>query len=429
MKPKHLQIKNHELYLNNYSLKEIAKTYGTPLYVFDEIELHEKMQEFTNNFISKKFQTNVVYASKAFLVPAIVEIVKNEGLYMDSVSIGDLYVAKMAGLPLKQVVFHGNNKENEELVFAVKNDVGLIVVDNIDELKRLKKIAEQENKQVNTLFRVNPGIDAHTHKYTKTALYESKFGESIYDEQTIDEIIKTYQNDKYVKLLGFHSHIGSQIKETKPFILNIEKMINFSRQIELKYNIQLPVLNIGGGFGIKYHEKDSDLFLPKLLKKMIKHIEKVSQDIGYNIEKVMIEPGRSIVGTAGITLYECGIVKHTYGKKNYLFINGGMTDNIRPALYQAKYEVDIVNKIEEKKEIIVDIAGKCCESGDIIAYDAPIPYPEKGDILVVYATGAYTHSMSSNYNNILKPAVIFVGNDIKCVATREKLEDLYKQFK
>lgn len=428
MKPKYLYTKNNELYLHNFSLKSLAEKYKTPLYVYDEVDLDEKMKEYKEFFSSKKFDTKIVYASKAFLVPEIAKMVQKNDLYMDSVSLGDLYIAKKAGFEFKRIVFHGNNKSDEELSYAVENNVGLIVVDNIDELNRLIKIAQKKNQEVNTLFRVNPGINAHTHKYIKTSLYVSKFGESIYDEQMIDLIINTYQKNKLVKLLGFHSHIGSQIKEIHPFVLNIKKMVAFSKYIEKKFQISLPILNIGGGFGIKYYEGDSDVDLSKLLRRMIKTIENEIKKIDYTPQTIMIEPGRSIVGSAGITLYECGTLKHTYGGKNYLFIDGGMTDNIRPSLYQAKYEVAIAGKVENEKNVIVDIAGKCCESGDIIAYDVMLPTPEVGDILVTFATGAYTYSMASNYNNNLKPMVIFVGDKVKIVSKRESLDDLNKLF-
>ena len=428
MKPRHLTIQDNHLYLNNHSLYELAHEYQTPLYVYDEFELHERMDEYKQLFKSKKFTTEVVYASKAFLVPELCNIVNEHGLWMDAVSIGDLFIANYSKFPLNNIIFHGNNKTNDELIYAVENGVGIIVVDNYDELIRLDQIANERNTHVNTLFRVNPGIDVHTHKYIKTALYVSKFGESIYDEKTINTILEAYKNSLNVSLLGFHAHIGSQIKEVKPFISLIDKMIEFTKNIEDKYEIKLPYLNLGGGFGVKYYEEDNEISLAYVLEKMIKRLEKTSKQLEYNLEKVFIEPGRSIVGTAGITLYECGFVKKTYGEKNYLFINGGMTDNIRPALYQAKYAVDIVNKAENEKNLMVDIAGKCCESGDLIATDTMIPQAEPGDILAVYTTGAYTYSMSSNYNSITKPAVIFVGKDVKIVSKREKLEDLTRLF-
>ena len=428
MRPMNLEIKNNELHLNNHSLIELGKKYNTPLYIYDENELHHNMKEYTLNFKSKKFDTSIVYASKAFLVPELCHIVDSEGLYMDAVSIGDLYIANTSNFPMSKIVFHGNNKSDEELIYAVENSVGIIVVDNLDELERLKKIANERSKEVNTLFRVNPGIDVHTHKYIQTALYVSKFGESIYDEITIDSIIKSYKKSNFVKLKGFHSHIGSQIKEVKPFLLNIEKMINFTKNIEEKYEISLPYLNLGGGFGIKYYETDTEIDLKYVLDKMIKKIETVSKKVNYQVKHVFIEPGRSIVGTAGITLYRCGMIKKTYGGKNYLFIDGGMTDNIRPALYQARYEVEPVKLHKDEEKIKVDVAGKCCESGDIIAKDVMIPVVNPGEYVVVYGTGAYNHSMSSNYNSITKPAVIFVSDEIKVVSRREKLEDLNRLF-
>lgn len=428
MKPKNLKIVNNELYLGKYSLKSLASCYQTPLYVYDEGEILDTIDEYKKGFASNKFETEIVYASKAFLVPAICDIMKSTNLMIDAVSIGDLYLMKESNFDLNRVIFHGNNKADEELEFAVKNNIGLIVVDNLDELIRLEKIASEIKTNVKTLFRVNPGIDAHTHKYIQTALYVSKFGESIYDSDMINKIMNVYKNAKYVSLLGFHSHIGSQIHEMKPFMMNIDKMVNFTKEIENNYQVQLSYLNLGGGFGIKYLESDINLNLEKLLKKMITRIENLSKKVGLNLKKVFIEPGRSIVGRAGITLYKCGFIKKTYGGKNYLFVDGGMTDNIRPALYSAKYSCELVNNVDSTEKILVDVAGKCCESGDVIAHDQLINIPSIGDILAVYATGAYTYSMSSNYNGQLKPAVILIGDDVKLISKKEELKDLMYHF-
>lgn len=428
MKPMNLKTINNELYLNNFSIKELAEKYNTPLYIFDEKHLRYNMSNYVNNFKSKKFNTNIVYASKAFLVPELCKIVNEESLFMDAVSIGDLFVAKSSSFPMEKIVFHGNNKSNQELEYAIDNQVGIIVVDNLDELVRLDKLASLKKVVVNTMFRVNPGIDVHTHKYIQTALYVSKFGESIYDDDTINNVIEYYKSSKYVKLLGFHSHIGSQIKEVKPFLLNVDKMLYFTKSIEDKFDMKLSHVNLGGGFGIKYYEKDSDILLEYVLNKIIKRIESVSKKLNLHIDNVYIEPGRSIVGTPGITVYECGIIKHTYGGKNFLFINGGMTDNIRPALYQAKYEVEVVKLNSEAEKVVVDVVGKCCESGDFIAKDVTIPTTNPGDYLVVYGTGAYTYSMSSNYNNLIKPCVIFVSDEVKVVSRREEINDLNRLF-
>lgn len=426
MKPMNLKIQNNELYLHDYALTELAKEYQTPLYVYDEVELVEKMRLFKQYFRSPKFDTDIVYASKAFLVPEMAKLVASEGLLMDAVSLGDLYVALKAGFPMEHIVFHGNNKSIEELQFAIKHHVGIIVVDNLHELELLENLSG--STEVKTLFRINPGIDTHTHKYIQTALYVSKFGESIYDDQMIDKVMKAYRKCSNVKLLGFHAHIGSQIKDLKPFLLCVNKMISFTKEVCDKYQVTLTHLNLGGGFGISYQENEQTFDLGLGLTKIVKRIESKCRELAFPLQKVMIEPGRSIVGNAGITLYECGIIKHTFGGKNYVFIDGGMTDNIRPALYQAVYSVDVANKIMSDKIIKVDVAGKCCESGDVIARDVMIPQTDIGDILVVYATGAYTYSMSSNYNNLTKPAVIFVGKDVKVVSKRQTLEELNNIF-
>lgn len=428
MKPMNLRIQNNELYLHDYALTKLAKEYHTPLYVFDEVELRMKMRLFKQWFRSPKFDTDIVYASKAFLVPEMAKLVAREELLMDAVSLGDMYIALKAGFPMERIVFHGNNKAVEELQFAIKNHVGIIVVDNLHELEVLENLACANNTIVKTMFRINPGIDTHTHKYIQTALYVSKFGESIYDDQMIDQVMKTYLKCSSVKLLGFHAHIGSQIKDLKPFLLCVNKMISFTKEVCDKYQVTLTHLNLGGGFGIPYQEDEETIDLKVGLTKMIKRIESKCRELSFSLQKVMIEPGRSIVGNAGITLYESGIIKQTFGGKNYLFIDGGMTDNIRPALYQAVYSVDVANKIMSDKIIKVDVAGKCCESGDVIAHDVMIPKTDIGDILVVYATGAYTYSMSSNYNNLTKPAVIFVGEDVKLVSKRQTLEELNNIF-
>lgn len=428
MKPKYLNVKNNIAHIRDINLVDVAKEFKTPLYVFDQYELEENMKLFTENFISDKFNCHTVYASKAFLVPAMCELLVKHGLWMDAVSLGDLYVAYKSNFPMNHIIFHGNNKTYEELDFAVEHDC-VIVVDHLEELVLLNSICKVKNKNISTMFRVNPGIDAHTHKYIQTATYVSKFGESMFDEKTIDKIMNEYCNSKFVKLLGFHSHIGSQIQELEPFLLNVSKMLSFSKQIMDKYKYKLSAVNFGGGFGIPYIENDQPLNKELTSNKMIELIFSLGSEIGFLPSDVFIEPGRSIVGNACVTLYTCGDFKYTFGDKNYQFIDGGMTDNIRPALYSAEYSCDIVNKMNNEKNTICDIAGKCCESGDIIIYNAVIQKPAVGDILMVYATGAYNYSMASNYNNMLKPAVVFIDEKPRVVARRETLDDLLKLFK
>ena len=428
MKTKYMNIRNNKLYIGDYSLEKIAEEYKTPLYVYDEKHLRDELDNYVNNFKSKKFETSIVYATKAFLVPELCHILNEKQYHLDIVSKGDMDVLEKANFPFNNVVFHGNNKSYEELCHAVDKNIGLIVVDNIRELEILEEIACSKGKVIDTLFRFNPGIDAHTHKYIKTALYESKFGESIYDEKKIEQIIVTYKNSPHVNFLGCHSHIGSQIREHKPFLLNINKMLEFTKSLNDKYNLDLSVIDLGGGMGIDYESEESGFKIEELLLKMIQRLESKIKKLNLNIKKVLIEPGRSIVGTSGVTLYKCGYLKTTFTGKNYLFIDGGMTDNIRPALYQAVYDVDIVNRMNDEKTLKADIVGKCCESGDIIARDAMIPNVKENDIMVVYNTGAYTYSMSSNYNGLYKPAVIFVSDKIKIVSKRETEKEINKLF-
>ena len=428
MKTKYMNIQNNQLYIGNHSLVDIAKKYHTPLYVFDEKHLIDELDNYNNSFKSNLFDTEVIYASKAFLVPELCNLLKTKNFSIDIVSLGDMGILEKANFPFDKVVFHGNNKSIEELKYAVKKNIGLIVVDNLREIELLEKIASKQNKKINTLFRFNPGIDAHTHNYIKTALYESKFGESIYDDECIQKIVNAFNNSPHLNWLGCHSHIGSQIREHEPFLANIDKMLEFTKSLNDKYNLKLSVIDLGGGMGIDYESTPSGFNINDLLNKMIIHLENKSKELNLKLSKVLIEPGRSIVGTAGVTLYTCGYLKKTYGGKHYLFIDGGMTDNIRPALYQAEYDVDIVNKINNEKVLITDVVGKCCESGDIIAKDAKLPIPDENDIMVVYNTGAYTYSMSSNYNGLFKPAVVFVNDEIKIVSRRETKKDLNKLF-
>ena len=426
MRPLGFKVINNEAYLNNHKLSDIAKEYKTPLYVMDDVHLRKTLDDFKNYFKGSTFNPYVVYASKAFMTPYICNLMTEYNNYMDSVSIGDLYVAQYSGFNMEHIVFHGNNKSIEELEYAIKENVGIIVVDNYHELCLLDTLLKNNKKQ-NILIRVNPGIDAHTHKYIQTAKLSSKFGESIYDAEIIDKLITKIKTSENLNLLGFHAHIGSQIHESEAFITEIDKMVAFQLDICSRYNIQLPTLNLGGGFGIKYEKDEKNLSIKDMMITISNHLDEVLKNQKI-IKNIMIEPGRSIVGPAGITLYTCSQIKKTYGGKNYLFIDGGMTDNIRPALYDATYECDIVNKMEDNKEILVDVVGKCCESGDIIRQNVLVPQIEEDETLVVYATGAYNHSMSSNYNNHLKPAVVSVGETVKLVSRRESLDDLCKLF-
>ena len=428
MKTKSMYVIGNELYLGPYLIRDLAGKYKTPLYVYDEQQIIENILTFKNNFNSSLFDCHIVYASKAFLVPYLVSIINKYDLYIDSVSLGDLFVLKKCNFPFERIVFHGNNKSLEELNYALENKVGLIVVDNIYELETLSELVSERKQVVKTLFRVNPHIQTTTHQYIQTSHIDSKFGESIYNKEKINKIALLYKQNPYLKLCGFHAHIGSQIKDLLPYLYLVKTMANFISEFEKEFHIPIDILNLGGGFGIKYLDDEQKFPLEEGLKQIILEVEQEIIKKQIHIKQLMIEPGRSIVGNAGFSLYTISQLKITEGKK-FLFVDGGMTDNIRPALYQAKYTHDIVSKMNQPKDIECDIVGKCCESGDIVATDTKVCYPEKGDILIVYNTGAYGYSMSSNYNNLMRPAVIFINdNQIYEAVYRETFEDLIKTF-
>ncbi|HOH18201.1 MAG TPA: diaminopimelate decarboxylase, partial [Bacilli bacterium] len=304
---------NNELYLGNIRLSELVKDHPTPLYVYDEAGIEHKISQFRTHFTSKQFFCETIYASKAFLAPYLCQMLEKAGFGIDAVSLGDLYLIKKSGFPLAKVVFHGNNKSDEELQTAIKERVGLIVVDNLNELKRLMTFAEAVDYPIKTLFRVNPGISAHTHAYIETALLSSKFGESIYDWDKMHSLAKLYQESRNVKLLGFHAHIGSQINTPSSFVKSAQTMLNFMAKFQEETKMVLNTLNLGGGFGIKYLPKDKEIKLPEMLTKIVKTVEKGVKEKGLALRTLMIEPGRSLVGDSGFTLYRCGGTKQTFG--------------------------------------------------------------------------------------------------------------------
>ncbi len=424
-----MKVKDNELYVGSFKLETLAKQFKTPLYVYDEQHIRHQLDILKENFQSKKYECMTIYATKAFLAPYMMQIIHEYGMGLDSVSEGDLYMIHRAGFPMSRVVLHGNNKTKEELIYAIKQNVGYIVVDRMEEIDLLEEIlTEMKPKQpIQILLRVNPGIHAHTHEYIQTSLLSSKFGESIYDEKKIDDIIKKAKNSSFMKLLGFHCHIGSNIHQAKSFQDATQTMLDFMKKVEERNHYSFEVLNLGGGFGIQYTKDDSKIDLASMVQSITKTIDQYLDQYDLGIQKVMIEPGRSIVGEAGFTLYTVGGMKKTYGGKNYVFVDGGMTDNIRPALYQAKYTVDVANHvdIDSPHKEIVDIVGPCCESGDIIVTDYPLTPVQKNDTIVTYCTGAYGYSMSSNYNGSVRGAVVFVNeNQTHLAVRREEFEDL-----
>lgn len=420
------KVVNNELNIGGVGVQELREKFSTPLYVMDQTLLEENMAIFRDNFKSDKFKTEVIYASKAFLAVAMAQLVNRNGLSMDVVSGGELFTAIKAGFPMEKLYFHGNNKTYDELELAIDNNLGTIIVDNPLELYRLNKICADKNKKAKVLLRVNPGIDAHTHEYIQTSKFSSKFGESIFDEE-IFNIIKEFLNSENVILEGFHCHVGSQIFDEKPFFGAIDVMFKFAKEVEEKTGFASKVINLGGGFGIYYSEEDNPIALQDFVTRMISDLEIKKEEYGLSVEQVNIEPGRSIVANSGTTIYTVGGVKDTFSGKKYIFVDGGMTDNIRPALYQAKYEGVIANKMLETPTLCATVAGKCCESGDVLIHDSYFAEAVDGDILAIASTGAYNYSMSSNYNRIIKPAVVFVKDGkAQLVVKRETYDDLVR---
>ena len=406
---------------------ELAQKYGTPLYVMDEDLIRQNCRAFRQS-IDRFYDGNglVCYASKAFSCKEIYRIMAAEAMGIDVVSIGELYTALSVGFPAERAYFHGNNKTPEELTYAVRNRVGRIVVDNITELMLLEQIAEQENKKAAVLFRIKPGIDAHTHNFIRTGQIDSKFGFALETGEAI-AAVKKVSSFSHLELKGMHCHIGSQIFDTEPFVEAAKVMMQFLAEIKQETGLELKELNLGGGFGIKYTAEDKPAPYVDYMEPVADAIKEAAQHYHIPVPYIYIEPGRSIVGAAGVTLYTVGGVKEIPNIRTYVSVDGGMTDNPRYALYQSRYEMLLANKAAQEKTTVVTVAGKCCESGDLLGEDIPLQPAESGDILAVLSTGAYNYSMSSNYNRIAKPAVIMVSQaEEKLIVKRETLEDLVR---
>ncbi|MFR1709757.1 MAG: diaminopimelate decarboxylase [Clostridium sp.] len=419
------EIKDGKLYFNGCNTEELAKKYGTPLYVISEDCIREKCRELRESFIEKYDNTKAFYASKAFLTLEMCKIIKEEGMGIDVVSGGELFVAIRAGIEPKDVMFHGNNKTIAELKMAIEYGVGRIVVDSVDELRVLEELAVNAKKTVDILFRITPNIECNTHRYISTGQKDSKFGIPL-DDNIIKEAIIIAKTSKNINFKGIHFHVGSQLFDNRSHIKAVENAIRLIKMLKDELAVEVEELNVGGGFGIKYLESDN----PKPLSYFVDAImEVIKNDISKNnlkMPRVFIEPGRWMVGEAGITLYTVGTIKNIPGVRTYVSIDGGLPDNPRTALYTAKYQGYIVNKMDEKRDNTVTIAGKCCESGDILIWDLMIPRSiERGDILAVMSTGAYNYSMASNYNKIPKPAVVMIKDgEERVIVRRESYEDL-----
>ncbi|MBE7702939.1 MAG: diaminopimelate decarboxylase [Cyanobacteria bacterium SIG28] len=414
--------RENNLTIGGCDLVELAKTYGTPLYVIDEVSLREICKEYKSAFKDYK-NINMMYASKALCSLATSKIIADEGFGFDTVSAGEIYTVHKAGANMSKVLFNGNNKTSREIELAIDLGVGRFSVDNFYEAELLNQIAGKKNTTVSILLRVAPGIECHTHEYIQTGQIDSKFG---FDLTQTDEILNKIQSDySNLKVKGLHAHIGSQIFEPKSFEDEIDILIKELARINSKYKLNLNELNIGGGLGVTYTNDDNPPSV-EVFAASIKQALKISAE-KYSIEEpvIYIEPGRSIISTAGVTLYSIGSSKQVPNGRKYIAIDGGMADNPRPAMYQAVYSAEIANKKDNCALETVTIAGRFCESGDILIEKIILPKPEAGDILCVYNTGAYNYSMASNYNRVEKPAMVLVNNSQSdMIVNRESLEDL-----
>ncbi|WP_340004192.1 diaminopimelate decarboxylase [Paenibacillus sp. FSL K6-0276] len=412
------------LEIGGCDVTELKAEYGTPLYILDEQLVRQRCREYMDAFKASGLGFQVAYASKAFSVMAMVRLADEEGLSLDVVSDGELYTALQAGFPAERIHFHGNNKTSEEIEMAIDAGIGCFVVDNLVELNLLQSIAARKEVKVKILLRVTPGVEAHTHEYTATGQTDSKFGFDIGNGSAY-EAVKAAVSKKNLILLGVHSHIGSQIFETDGFQLAVERVATFARSVKEGLEVDFSVVNLGGGFGIRYVEGDTPLHVSEYVAAITDAVKTHFAGIYSALPEIWVEPGRSIVGDAGTTLYTVGSNKDIPGVRKYVAVDGGMTDNPRPALYQSKYEALLANRANDEATETVSIAGKCCESGDMLIWDVELPQAESGDLLAVACTGAYNYSMASNYNRLRRPALVFVQNgQSDLVVRRESYNDL-----
>lgn len=402
----------------------LAKEYGTPLFVYDTALIRKRARGFIDTFEKLGVTAQVAYASKAFACVAVYQLAQQENLSLDVVSGGELFTAIKAGFPAERIHFHGNNKSVAELEMAFDTKIGCIVVDNFYEIELLKEMSASRQQTMNILLRVTPGVEAHTHDFITTGQADSKFGFDLNNGQA-DAAFAAVQGQDYLKLLGLHCHIGSQIFETDGFALAAGKVMAKMGAWKAEHGFEATVLNLGGGFGIRYTEEDAPLEPHVYVEEMIKSVKAEAEKVNLTMPEIWIEPGRSLVGDAGTSLYTVGSSKTVPGVREYIAIDGGMSDNIRPALYDAKYEAVIANKAAQAKDATYTVAGKLCESGDKLMIDAALQTAEAGDILAMFCTGAYGYSMASNYNRVPRPAVVFVENgEHQLAVRRESYEDI-----
>lgn len=403
-----------------YDTVELAEKYGTPLYLMDEDKIREHVRAY-KTAMAKYFPAGSMpeFASKAFSCKQIYRIMAGEGIDIDVVSPGEIYTAAAAGFPMENSFFHGNNKTDADIRFAIENKVGCFVVDGEDELSALNRIAGEMGVKQNILLRITPGIDPHTHKKISTGSVDSKFGTAIETGQAM-EIVKKALSLENIKLCGFHCHVGSQIFESQPFTDASEIMLEFIAEVRDSLGYTAETLNLGGGLGVRYTEDDPEIDYGEKIKEVAEILNSQCEKLGLPVPKILMEPGRSLVADAGMTLYTVGSVKEITGYKNYVSIDGGMTDNPRYTLYESPYTVILASRANDEKDYTATVAGRCCESGDLIQENVKMPKPARGEILAVLTTGAYNYSMASNYNRVGRPPVVMLNSERDYLAVRRE---------
>ncbi|MBB1095271.1 diaminopimelate decarboxylase [Limosilactobacillus sp. BG-MG3-A] len=403
---------------------DLAHQFGTPLVVYDVQQIRQQIRAFKQVFEENDVDYAVSYASKAFSAIGMYQVAAAEGAHVDVVSGGELYTAIKAGFPMANVSFHGNNKSREELEMAIDHHVGTIMIDNFHEIELLAAVLEEHDAHVDVMLRVTPGISAHTNKYIQTGQVDSKFGFDLQSGQADKALVKVLENSR-MQMKGLHAHIGSQIFELAGFEGVAKKLVEVAAHWQEKFNYQAAVINVGGGFGIRYVKDDTPLAPEEFVAAIIKAIKTEIKETNLTMPAIWIEPGRSIIGPAGYNLYTVGSRKDVPGLKPYVTVDGGMGDNIRPALYEAQYETVLANNPRAELVEHVRVAGKYCESGDILSQNQALPATKPGDVLAMLDTGAYGYSMASNYNRNPRPAVIFAEKGIaQVVIKRETYDDL-----
>jgi diaminopimelate decarboxylase len=401
----------------------LAKEYGTPLYVYDEADLRSRCREYKTEFGKRYQNTTISYSPKAFTTNAMFKLVEEEGLDLDIVTGGELGIARAVGFPMERVHFPDNNKSAGELEMAVKYNIGHIVVDNLPELNMLVKIAGQ--KKVRILLRLNPGVDPHTHKYNSTGIVDSKFGLT---RTTWDEAVAIALAAPNLDVDGFHFHLGSGLFEVEPYLSAIDAVLEYAAEMKKKHGFEMRTLSIGGGIGVQYTLDAAPPPFATFPEMIIARLKEKCRELKLKLPRLIVEPGRSIVAKAGMALYTVGVIKEIPGIRTYVSVDGGMSDNIRQPMYGARQEALIADRVSAKNTDKVTISGKLCESGDVLIKEIMLPRLKAGDILAVAGSGAYAVPMQSNYNSMLRPAIIFVKDgQARLIRRRETLEDLTRR--